>query len=174
MTQPETHSAAAPVDAESDPGFRLYKEVRALVEAERRGDLAELRRLDPDCPGAPVFFRILARVAPDAGPETMRRYAHYLRILALNPEALSGDRLGVVMAEANVSESRVQRLLTARGDAMGDQLRLIARRLANAGNVPWRGFAYLLLSGDDDRLERSRMIVARDFWRALDRAQAHS
>jgi len=174
MTQPETHSVAAPVDAENEPGLRLYKEIRALAEAERRGDLAELRRLDPDRPGAPVFFRILVRVAPDAAPETMCRYAHYLRILALNPDALSGDRLGAVMAASGVSESRVQRLLSARGGAMRDQLRLIARRLANADNVPWRGFAYLLLTSDEDKLERSRLIVARDFWRALDRAQAQS
>ncbi len=167
-------TVASSTDAENDLGFHLYKEVRALVEAERRGDLAELRRLDPDCPGAPVFFRILARAAPDAAPETMRRYAHYLRILALNPQALTGDRLGAVMAASGVSESRVQRMLAARDEAMRDQLRLIGRRLANAGNVPWRGFAYLLLTGDDDKIEKSRMIVARDFWRALDRAEAQS
>lgn len=172
MTQADAPSAATTVDTESDPGFLLYKEVRSLLEAERRGDLAELRRLDPDCPAAPVFFRIIARVAPDAGPESMRRYAHYLRILALDPGALTGDRLGAVMAGAGVSESRVQRLLTARGDAMRDQLRLVARRLAAAGNVPWRGFAHLLLTAEGDKLERSRMTVARDFWRALDHTQA--
>lgn len=174
MTQPETQSSAAAIDAENEPGFRLYKEIRALVEAERRGDLAELRRLDPDHPGAPVFFRIVTRVAPEAAPQTMRRYAHYLRILALNPEALSGDRLGDAMAASGVSESRVQRMLTARDDAMRDQLRLIARRLANAGNIPWRGFAQLLLTSDDEKIEKSRMVVARDFWRALDRAQTQS
>lgn len=177
MTQletPQPESQTASTDAENEPGFRLYNEVRALAAAERRGDLAELRRLDPDRPTAPAFFRILARVAPDAGTETMRRYAHYLRILALDPVALSGDRLGAVMAAAGISESRVQRLLTARGHAMRDQLRLIARRLANAGNLPWRGFGWLLLTSDDDKLEKSRMIVARDFWRALDRAQSQS
>ncbi len=78
------------------------------------------------------------------------------------------------MAKAGVSESRVQRLLTARGETMRDQLRLIARRLANSGNVPWRGFADLLLTKDDKQAENKRLIIARDYWRALDRAEAQS
>jgi CRISPR system Cascade subunit CasB len=177
MSQPETQTNATPPTlpgAQRDLGFVLYNEVRRLVEAERRGDLAELRRLDPDQPAAPAFFRILARVAPEAGVETMRRYANLLRILALKPEALSGDRLGAVMAEAGLSESRVQRLLTAHGETMRDQLRLIARRLANSGNLPWRGFADLLLTKDDKQAENKRLIIARDYWRALDRAEAQT
>jgi CRISPR system Cascade subunit CasB len=177
MPQPETQTdATSPAlpGAARDQGFVLYNEVRRLVEAERRGDLAELRRLDPDQPSSPAFFRILARAAPDAGVETMHRYAHFLRILALKPEVLSGDRLGAVMAASSVSESRVQRLLTARGDAMRDQLRLVARRLANSGNLPWRGFADLLLTKDDKQAENKRLIVARDYWRALDHAQSQT
>jgi CRISPR system Cascade subunit CasB len=177
MTQPETlveAALSATPEGERGIGFALYAEVRRLMEAERRGDLAELRRLDPDQPSAPAFFRIVARVAPEAGVETMRRYAHFLRVLALKPEALSDDRLGATMAGAGLSESRVQRLLTARGETMRDQLRLIARRLANSGNLPWRGFADLLLTMDDKQAENKRLIVARDYWRTLDRAEAQS
>lgn len=149
-------------------GFAFVKAVRALMHADRRGDLAELRRLDPDQIQSPVFFRILARTAPEAGVESMRQYAHYLRILALKPEALSNDRLGAVMAAEKISESRVQRLLTARGEALRDQLRLLGRRLANAGNVPWKGFADLLLTTDDEKAEDKRLKLARDYWRTLD------
>jgi CRISPR system Cascade subunit CasB len=176
MTQPEVLAnapALGSTEREQGPGGAFVNEVRCLLRAERRGDLAELRRLDPEQPNAPAFFRILARVAPEAGVETMRRYAHYLRILALNPEALSSDRLGAVMAASGVSESRVQRLLTARGETMRDQLRLIARRLANSGNLPWRGFADLLLANEKDE-EDARLRIARDYWRALDRAEAQS
>ncbi len=177
MAQPEMWTDAPPTvapEGEHGHGFAFCNEVRKLTEAEQRGDLAELRRLDPDQPGAPAFFRILARVAPEAGPDAMRRYANFLRILALKPETLSDDRLGAVMAEAGVSESRVQRLLTARGAAMGDQLRLIAGRLANAGNLPWRGFADLLLTKDEKHADDNRLRIARDYWRALDRAEAQS
>ncbi|MBB4199538.1 hypothetical protein CCR94_01235 [Rhodoblastus sphagnicola] len=174
MTQLDAPEQTASPEEERGIGFALVNEVRGLLNAERRGDLAELRRLDPDQPQAPAFFRILARVAPEAGVESMRRYAHYLRILALNPDALSNDRLGAVMAAAGLSESRVQRMLTARGESLHDQLRLIARRLANAGNVPWSGFRDLLLTTDEDKVERKRMMIARDYWRALDRQQSQS
>ena len=66
MAQPEMRtdapSTAAP-EGERDHGFAFYNEVRKLTDAEQRGDLAELRRLDPDQPGAPAFFRILARTS---------------------------------------------------------------------------------------------------------------
>jgi hypothetical protein len=175
MTQLEVLASAPALgstEREQGLGGAFVNEVRGLLRAERRGDLAELRRLDPEQPSAPAFFRILARVAPEAGVETMRRYAHYLRILALNPEALSSDRLGAVMAASGVSESRVQRLLIARGPALDAQVRLIARRLANSGNLPWRGFADLLLTNGKE--EDVRLRIARDYWRALDRAEAQS
>lgn len=82
MTQPDVLAKAPAQDqteCERGLGGAFVNEVRALLRAERRGDLAELRRLDPEQPGAPAFFRILARVAPEAGVEKMRRYAHYLR-----------------------------------------------------------------------------------------------
>lgn len=87
---------------------------------------------------------------------------------------MSDKRLGAVMAEAGVSESRVQRLLTARAAALDAQLRLIARRLANSGDVPWRGFADLLLATDDERAENARLRIARDYWRALDGSENQS
>ena len=174
MTQPEVANALAPRSTEREQGLggAFVNEVRNLMRAERRGDLAELRRLTPEQPSAPAFFRIVARVAPEVGVETMRRYAHFLRILALNPEALTNDRLGAVMAGAGVSESRVQRLLTAREETLRVQLRLIARRLANSGNLPWRGFADMLLTTDDEQAENARLRIARDYWRALDRTEA--
>ena len=86
---------------------------------------------------------------------------------------MTGDnRLGAVMAGAGVSESRVQRLLTAREETLRVQLRLIARRLANSGNLPWRGFADMLLTTDDEQAENARLRIARDYWRALDRTEA--
>jgi CRISPR system Cascade subunit CasB len=86
---------------------------------------------------------------------------------------VTGDnRLGAVMAGAGVSESRVQRLLTAREETLRVQLRLIARRLANSGNLPWRGFADMLLTTDDEQAENARLRIARDYWRALDRTEA--
>ena len=62
MAQPEMWTDAPPTvapEGEHGHGFAFCNEVRKLTEAEQRGDLAELRRLDPDQPGAPAFFRML-------------------------------------------------------------------------------------------------------------------
>lgn len=148
-------------------------EIRLLARKDRRGDLASLRRLDPERPDAAAFFRIVVTVAPEAGPDSMRRYARLVQILALNPDALKPGRLGNALAAADVSEGRVLKLLAARGPALARQLHLIARRLANAGALPYRQLATLVLESDDSpRAEDVRLSIARDYWRALDRGAA--
>lgn len=152
----------------------LASDVRALDAAERRGDLAALRRMDPERPDAPAFFRMLVRHRPNAGPAFSLRCAHLVRLMALRPEALTPGSLGEAMAAHSISEARVQKLLAARGEAMVMQIALIARRMAQERAVPYREFAQLLLSDDDDGevANRARLLVARDYFRALDRKGA--
>lgn len=169
---PDPQSAAAPHRA-PDLIELLAQEVRALVAAERRGDLADLRRMDPARPDAPAFFRMLVRHQPDAGPAFTRRCAHLVKLLALRPEALSSGALGQAMATHGVSEARVQRLLAARGDALVAQIDLVARRLSGERDLPYRELGRLLLADDDDeRAEAVRLGIARDYFRSLDRAEA--
>jgi hypothetical protein len=179
MQQPETQEAANATANETDQkGFGLVEAfagaVRALESADRRGDLASLRRLNTGAPDAAAFFRIVVRIAPEAGPTAVHRYARFLQILALKPAALASGSFGAAMAAAGVSESRAQKLLTARGSALAKQLRLIARRLANEGTLPYRQIGDLLLIEDEEsgRAETVRLRIARDYWRALDRADA--
>ena len=144
-------------------------EVRSLDKQERRGDLSELRRLNVDAPSSAAFFRIVAKVSPESGPDGLRRYARLLQILALKPDAMSPMSLGRAMVEAKISESRVQRLLSARGSSLAEQIRLLARRLASAGVLSYRQIGELLLAPDDsERAERLRLTIARDYWGALD------
>jgi CRISPR system Cascade subunit CasB len=160
-----------------DFAFQIHNAISALAAADKRGDLAELRRMDADAPDAPAFFRILAKVAPEASPETMRKLALVAQILALEPQLPSAGEdtrpigLGLAMERADISESRVQRLLSARDAALRDQVRLIGRRLANAGFMPWRDLANLILD-HDDRLDDLRLRIARDYWLELDRKNA--
>src|SRR6266567_2062167 len=178
MPQPETHGVAQeasemPVQAARPNRVEaLAGAIRALDKAERRGDLASLRRLDADAPDAPAFFRIVVKVAPNASAVELRRYARFLQMLALKPNSLTSGNFGAAMAEAEVSEGRVQKLLSARGPALSKQLRLIARRLANAGRLPYRQIGDFLLVEDEDGeyAEAVRLRIARDYWRALDRA----
>jgi hypothetical protein len=104
MQQHETESAAIAIANESDKGRPGLAEafagaIRALENAERRGDLASLRRLDTDAPDAAAFFRIVVKIAPEAGPAALQRYAHFLQILALKPAALTSGSFGAAMAE---------------------------------------------------------------------------
>src|SRR6266566_758689 len=64
------------------------------------------------------------------------------------------------------------RSYSAHADRRSKQLRLIARRLANAGRLPYRQIGDLLLVEDEDGeyAEAVRLRIARDYWRALDRA----
>lgn len=151
----------------------LASEVRRLEKQERRGDLAELRRMDPERPDAPAFFRMLVQHRPHAGPDFARRCARLVRLLALCPEALQAGSLGEAMAKHGISEARVQKLLAARGEALAVQIALIARRLTQKRALPYRELGELLLWDDDgDAADRARLKIARDYFSALDRAAA--
>ena len=170
MTSPE---AAQPKAVSGGRVKALADAVRALARAERRGDLASLRRLDPAHPFAPAFFALLsahARWAQD--DEEVRRCACLVQILAIRPEVLTERSLGKALAEAfgGTIETRVQKLLSAGDDALPDQARLLARRLAGAGVLPYRDFGALLLAPDEAALEQTRLAIAMDYWRALDRS----
>ena len=171
MLLPERSNAVPVEDAEGGLAEGFANSIRKVHAAERRGDLAELRRLDPERPNAPAFFRIVTKAAPQSPPAAMRRYARLLQILALKPDALTPWGLGKTMAEAGISESRVQKLLSARGPAFDEQIRLVARRLANFGRLPYREIGRLLLAPEEsDAVEDFRLRIAHDYWRALDRS----
>jgi CRISPR system Cascade subunit CasB len=176
MSQLDVAGAAVePVQSNTERGAGLVEafanEVRSLAQRERRGDLSDLRRLNVDAPSSAAFFRIVAKVTPESGPDALKRYARLLQILALKPDAMAPMSLGHAMVHAKISESRVQKLLGARGSGLAEQLRLVARRLAGAGALAYRQIGELLLAPDDsERAERLRLTIARDYWVALDRA----
>jgi CRISPR type I-E-associated protein CasB/Cse2 len=169
------HDADAAPSTGPKPGLvELFaSEVRQLENQERRGDLAELRRMDPERPDAPAFFRMLVRHRPDADPDFARRCARLVRLLALRPEALQAGSLGKAMAKHGISEARVQKLLAARGETLAAQIALIARRLEQERTLPYSELGDLLLRDDDgEAADRIRLRIASDYFRALDHASA--
>jgi|GEM_PF-1905247 hypothetical protein len=145
----------------------LANAVRALHHQERRGDLANLRRMDCDAPVVPAFQRILVRTAPDADLDRARRIALFVKILSLPtslaPFAGGRRRLGEVLAAEGIGEARVQMLMTARGPALDDLLLRMARRLVQAGTLPFEDIGRLIL-GDGPTIERVRFSVAKAYW----------
>lgn len=174
---PETRTTAAAgrpaekADKASAGSWReidaLANAVRALHHQESRGDLAALRRMDTKRVTEPAFHRILARLASDAPRSRAQRLALLTKILALatSPEVLGNGRqsLGEALHAADVSEARVQMLMTARGDALDDLLVRTARRLVRDGLLPYHDIGKLVLGGQK-AIEDTRFSVAKAYW----------
>jgi len=132
------------------------------------GERAALARLRPESL-RPHQISALANALLATGmepdqwkPETWRRWA-----LIAHGMALAGHdgtrRLGTQLAKAGVSESRVTKLLTSRGDAFVQNLPQILRLLASKSVQPnWRELGALVLTQDHADLEkRERAEAAR-------------
>lgn len=114
------------------------------------------------------MWRVLAAQAPglldDLHPNDIGGWAEVLLLLATLGKLArrQGLRAGQALAEAGVSEVRVERLLR---DARG-QLSAVAHQLASQGlPVDPTGLALLCVSGPE-HLEGHRMNLARDYYRA--------
>ena len=155
-----------------------------------RGDLAGLRRMDPDEPGTTAaYWRLMAEkkllgssavelkwalilhgialMTPRAGDEGDSRTAHdgYMpvgRALFLGGDASRRDR-------GYYSESRLNRLLTARGPMLRMLLARMFRMMA-AANQPfnWREMARFILNEDydEERFEMARRSIASEYYQA--------
>ncbi len=150
----------------------LARAVDRLDERGATGDLAALRRLDPDRPDAGAFFRLMALAPGDPldGPgDRFRRWGLVVWMLAQTPGRRSDQGLGDTLAEAGFSEVRMNRLLAARGDGFRAQARRMLRFLAHkAGAVPYRELGMLILceGRNEDWAESLRLKIARDYWRS--------
>lgn len=155
---------------------------RGDTAALDKGEHAALARLDPDSPrphqvGALAHALVLAGISPDDwSPETWQRWA-----LIAHGMALAGHdgtaRLGTQLAghgdpKRAVSESRVTRFLTARGDAFRQQVPRLLRLIASRGIAPnWLDFGGLVLATDRDeaRAETLRLRIAGSYYAAAHR-----
>lgn len=162
----------------------------------KRGELAELRRMNPDEPHAAAFWRLLSHYDQTGSDDWERRWGLVLHGIALmtptssddgkgdapRPSAhdltvpvglalfLGGDR---ARTRAFYSESRLNRLLTARGPMLRLLLARLFRMLASANQpLNWRQMATLILSDDryDEQAERVRRQIARSYYQAERRA----
>ncbi len=139
------------------------------------GEHAALARLDPDGDMRPHQIAALSRaliyaeLEPEGWrPETWRRWA-----LIAHGMALAGhdgaNGLGQQLFTAGVAESRVNRLLTARGDAFRQLLPRLLRLLAAKEVAPnWRELGGLILQEgrDEARAEATRLRIAGRYFSA--------
>lgn len=178
----EEKNMSVPAEAAGGEEPSLAKVVASLAGSIAHpefpsGDLAGLRRLQPDSRLAPAFWRLLVNRVPESmrrSEETERRWAVLMQAMAvMAPNIHATNRgLGKVLAEMNRDslEQRMLRLLRSRGRQLEDQLRLMARLLASQAElVNWVSLAWLVLSDDETMRQKICRAIARDYYQAAAR-----
>lgn len=153
-----------------------------------RGDLAQLRRMDPDSPDAAAFWRLMARQDLFRTLETEAKWALIIHGVALMTPTNSGDGnsrtahdgftpVGRALFQGGdsqrgtgfYSETRFNRLMTSRGPMLRILLARMFRMLASADvSFNWREMASFILNEgyDDEAAEQSRRRIAREYYQA--------
>ena len=186
MTTAATTETTTPNMAWSEIAVRIANHMAS--EGFGRGDLAALRRMDPESPDAAAFWRLTARYDVLRGAESERRWGLILHGIALMTKT-GGDTIGrsahvrglpvgralfiggdVNRTTAFYSESRFNRLLTARGPMLKALLARMFRMMAATDQgFDWYQMSQFILS-EGDRAERIRRSIARDYYWAENRA----
>lgn len=164
----------------SDIAFRLAGRVAALPNYDR-GGFAGLRRMDPDEPDAAAFWRLMAEEELLGNPDMERKWGLILHGMALMTRTAGGEDIasrsahngrmpvGRALYENGYSETRFNRLLTARDDMLRILLARMFRMLAaEDASFDWGEMAAFILSQgyNDDRDEPLRRRIARAYYRA--------
>lgn len=164
-----------------DPALRSspYGALAAYIQRAGPGERAVLARLDPYAL-RPHEIAALSRALLSAGlqPETWHADTWPRWALIAYGMALAGHdgagRLGRQLAQAGVAESRVTKLLTARGDAFRQLVPSMMRLLASKAVQPnWFELGDLILkesvTTDDaaERAEELRLRIAGAYFSAL-------
>lgn len=147
-------------------------------EGFARGDLATLRRLDPDHANAPAFWRLLIGVPEERrrGDEAERRWAllfHGIALMVPNHHDV-GTRVGRALFVAGYSEQRLGRLLDARDVQFRALVPRLCRQLAHKGQaLDWRELGRLVLAEgrDEQKAEVVRLDIARAYFGAESAAE---
>ena len=169
-----------------DTAFALAAEIAGRNLSP--GDRAELRRMDFDSPGPAVFWRLMAEHDLLGNLALERKWALILHGIALMTPRNDGDgaarsshdgstsvgRALFLGGEAQrgkgfYSESRLNRLLTARGDMLCTLLARTFRTLASAGvSFNWREMSQFILNEGYDEVaaERARRRIASEYYLA--------
>jgi CRISPR system Cascade subunit CasB len=147
-----------------------------------RGDLAALRRMSPPATDVPAFWRLAAQYDLLGAAVVERKWALIMHGIALMTPTAEGRTahdpkrsVGAALylggepfrTAAFYSETRLNRLLTARGPTFQTLLTRMFRMLASADvSFDWREMAwFILLHGhDEQKAEQTRRRIARAYY----------
>ena len=170
-----------------DVAVEITGRISRLADS-RRGDLADLRRMNPDKPDPAVFWRLMAEYDLLSNPDVERKWALILHGIALmTPRNRAGGGASTAhdgytpvgralflgsesrRESGHYSETRLNRLLTSRGPMLRTLLARMFRMLASDGvTFNWREMAQFILNEDYDEeaAEWARRRIARDYYTA--------
>ncbi len=188
MSTPDPQTATLQADpaqqATAAPGNPYTRLARVIAQSARfpgdafslgKGEKAALARMDaddlrPHQIAALSRALILADMEPERWtPETWRRWALIAHGMALAGHAGDGA-LGAQLCAAGVSESRVTKLLTARGESFRQLIPPLLRLLASKETAPnWRELGPLIQHQDrnEPEAEKVRLAIAGRYFSAL-------
>lgn len=138
------------------------------------GPAAALRRGPLVGEGSAAFWQLMAKYSTGSADRVLVGWATIMQAIAiLTPKGRGSDKrsahdgskpMGVALAEANISELRLARLLSARGEMRRDLLVRTCRRLSAGGSVRFdlRTLAKFVLFEDD---ARQVQWIARHYYR---------
>ena len=140
MTSTQTVDTVNPPTHERRPaswGDTAVTLAHALASANfPRGDLAELRRMDPDAPDAAAVWRLLARYDLLGSPQIENKWALILHGIALMTPTASGDGAGRTAHEGMMP---------------------VGRALFSGGEIIIQGLVETIEDKDFDRGDRSKL-----------------
>lgn len=146
------------------------------------GERAALARLDPDGELRPHQIAALSRalIYADLEPDTWKPETWRCWTLIAHGMALAGhdasQSLGQQFSQADVSESRVTKLLTSRDDAFRQLLPRLLRLIASKGIAPnWHELGWLILNQEhnEESAEDIRLKIAGRFFSAEAKKPKH-
>jgi CRISPR system Cascade subunit CasB len=151
-----------------------YAALSAAIRHASTADAAALARMDVEAPlqphqiGAGIRAFLAAGLEPDHWQaQTWAAWIGIAHGIALAGHD-GGQPFGKQMAVAGVAESRVTKLLTARGDAFSALIPRLLRLLASKGVAPnWNELGALIhaqASGNAEEAERLRLRIASRYF----------
>jgi len=186
LTTLEQNPDAKPEEPQAGDYREPFGALATYIKHAGSGERAALARLSPEAL-QPHQLAAVARALLAAGlsPDQWHTDVWSRWALIAHGMALVGhdgkSKLGYQLEQAGVSESRVTKLLTSRGDAFTQLLPRVLRLLASKGVAPnWRELGELvLLEGSSQRSQQAkaeelRLRIAGPYFSALSRAASKS
>lgn len=182
----ETSDATSPKFARHTSDGRLPasfgEAIDGLIEAIeddnlRSGDHAGLRRMNPNNPDAPFFWKLMSREGMPRNPD-IRKWGlimHGIALMSHGAGLAHNPRIPVGQAVYQIyTERRLATLLEARGSTLHSLLTRLFRMLGNQKCAfNWRAMAWFILNEgyNEERAEAARVEIARAYYQAEYNAQ---